>query len=155
VFPHGDWLNPTANFLALAARLAHFLQPEIPPGYAYYRYGTNRAENDQLVSGWSYPEELGIWSDAQHSVLRLARNGAKSLTLYGHAFRKTDVRVSINGIERYCGPAAALMRRSLELDDSPHVEVIFTFSHLRSPKDHGESADARLLGFHLERIEMR
>jgi choline dehydrogenase-like flavoprotein len=155
VFPHGDWLNPTANFLALAARLAHFLQAKLPCGYAHYRYGIGRQENNQLISGWSYPEELGIWSDAQESVLRIPRNGAKSLTLYGHAFRKTDVRVRLNGVERYSGRAAALMRRSFDLDTSSHVEMTFTFPHLRSPKEDGESADARRLGLYLQRIEMR
>jgi choline dehydrogenase-like flavoprotein len=155
VFPHGDWLNPTLNFLALAARLGYFLQARSRPEYAYFRYGLGRNENSQLISGWSYPEELGIWTDADQAVLRLPRSGAKHLTIYGHAFRKSDVRLSINGIERYCGPAAALMRKSFELDNSPDVEVIFTFPHLRSPKDDGESIDERTLGFFLERIEMR
>jgi hypothetical protein len=155
VFPHGDWLNPTGNFLALAARLVHFLQVRLPRGYAYYRYGTDRAENSQLVSGWSYPEELGVWTDANHSVIRLPRNDARTLTLYGKGFRKTDVRVSINGVEHYCGPASALMRMSFELESSPQVEITFTFPHVRSPKDDGESADARALGFQLLRIEMR
>jgi hypothetical protein len=143
------------NFLALAARLAYFLQAAPPPEYAFYRYGAGRAENCQLVSGWSHPEEHGIWTDAAQSVLRLPRQGARSLTLFGHAYRKVDVVLAISGIERYRGPAAKLMRKSFALDDAPDVELAFAFPHLRSPRDYGESDDQRSLGFFLERIEVR
>ena len=155
VFPNGDFLNPTLNLLALAARLAYFLQARPRPGYAYYRYGTGRAENCQLLSGWSHPEDRGIWTDAAQSVVRIPRHGAKTLTLFGRGFRKVEVRLAINGIERYCGPATKLMRLSLVLDEAPDVELTFEFAHLHSPKDCGESDDARLLGFFLQRIELR
>jgi hypothetical protein len=143
------------NLLALAARLAYFLQARPRPGYAYYRYGTGRAENCQLLSGWSHPEDRGIWTDAAQSVVRIPRHGAKTLTLFGRGFRKVEVRLAINGIERNCGPATKLMRLSLVLDEAPDVELTFEFAHLHSPKDCGESDDARLLGFFLQRIELR
>jgi len=155
VFPHGDFLNPTMNFLVLSARLAFFLQATPAPEYAYYRYGAGRAENCQLVSGWSHPEEQGIWTVAAQSVMRLPRRGARSLTLFGHAYRKVDVVLAINGIECYRGAAAKLVRKSFALDDTPDVELTFAFPHLRSPRDYGESDDQRSLGFFLERIEAR
>ena len=155
VFPHGDFINPTMNFLALAARLACFLQSAPAPGYAYYRYGAGRSENCHLVSGWSHPEKQGVWTDAAQSVLRLPRQGARSLTLFGHAYREVDVVLAINGIECYRGPAESLMRMSFALDDAPEAELRFAFAQLRSPSDYGESDDQRSLGFFLERIEVR
>jgi GMC oxidoreductase len=155
VFPHGDYLNPTLNILAMAARLAHFLRPKSLPGYAHYRFGIGRPENWQLVSGWSHPEDRGIWTEASEAILRLPRDGAKTVTLFGHAFRKVDVSLSINGVESYSGAANKLMRMTFELDDNPDVEIVFRFSALRSPQDFGESDDARLLGFFVERIELK
>jgi choline dehydrogenase-like flavoprotein len=155
VFPNGDYLNPTLNFLALAARLAHFLQARVLSGHANFHFGVDRQENRYLVSGWSHPEDRGLWSDGPEAVLRLPRRSASQITLYGHAYRKVEAVVSVNGVECYAGPAKQLMRMTLPLGEGADVELVFRFPDLRSPMDFGESDDRRLLGFFIERVELR
>jgi choline dehydrogenase-like flavoprotein len=156
VFPTTDYVNPTLNLTALAARLASFiLATRTTTTGATYRFGAGRDANAALGTGWSKPEDAGVWSDGDSATLSLVRNGAKALTFVGAGFEVAQVEVEINGVSVFKGAATDLAGKSMPLGQQDKVVLALHFTELKSPKENGTGTDARALGLFLQSLVLQ
>jgi hypothetical protein len=154
VFPHGDYLNPTLNFLALAARLAATLTAKPNASGMSFRFGEERPENRYLLEGWSHPENRGIWSDGYQSRITVPAAGAKRLRMCGHAYRDVELTLTVNGKQVFCGPGKNIIRFQCDMEQHPECEIVFSFPSPQSPASHGESDDERKLGYFIQSVDL-
>ena len=156
VFPTTDYVNPTLNLTALAARLATFiLATRTTTTGATYRFGAGRDANAVLGTGWSKPEDAGVWSDGDSATLSLVRNGAKALTFVGAGFGVAQVEVEINGVSVFKGAATDLAGKSMPLGQQDKVVLALHFTELKSPRENGTGTDARELGLFLQSLVLQ
>jgi choline dehydrogenase-like flavoprotein len=155
VFPNGDFVNPTLNALALAARLAEHLGVPHRPAHRSFRFGAGRAASAMLVSGWSAPERLGVWTDGPEAVLSLNGHHARVVRLSGHAYADARVHIAAGEKTMFEGLARFALNTDLELDPTADPTIVFTFSNLTSPRKTGENDDVRRLGIFLSSIQLR
>ncbi|WP_437344209.1 GMC family oxidoreductase [Mesorhizobium marinum] len=154
VFAASDYVNPTMNFLALAARLAATLTAGFGEVGQGFRFGHDRPENRYLLEGWSHAEDLGIWSEGRVSRLVLPAAGATRLRLAGWGYREVDLALSVNGIEVFQGRGKDAQRFECEIDGRAECELVFSFPSPQSPASLGESDDQRKLGYFIRSVEL-
>ena len=154
VFPNGDYLNPTLNFLALAARLGRKLSTTVPAVRTAFRFGSGRDGNHYLRAGWSHAEDRGVWTDGPLAQIEVPGGQARRLRLRGHAYRQATVVVSVNGVQLYNGPANSLDDIDASISPGVVCDISMAFDQLLPPFDVGESGDRRKLGFFLEWLEL-
>jgi choline dehydrogenase-like flavoprotein len=156
IFVRADYVNPTLNLAVFAARLGNHLVAMNPASAKTLRFGDFGDDNPSLVSGWSAPEEKGVWSDSKYARLKLPRaQSIKQIQFIGHAFKRARVVVKLDGKQIFQGPVAKLVKTKIPVEsDSKSQMIEFEFTKITSPFDHGESADKRELGLFIERIIM-
>ena len=160
VFPHGDFLNPTLNFLALAARLADHLTGSTSSDCTVYRFGAGRPWSHLLGEGWSGTEERGRWTEAPLARITVPRAGLRGFRIYGTGFRKAGVTVSANGRQVFSGTVEQLANNrypeftSTDFPSGETFELVFSFTNLVTPAQLGESDDGRLLGYFIQWLEV-
>jgi hypothetical protein len=125
-----------------------------------------------LMYGWSGPGELGTWSDGDTAAifLKLSAPPKRDLNLCigGHAFvndkhpnQEIDVLLNEHLLKtlKYnsSSKAARMVRipRSLTLEKEGCLLIQFRFKDAKSPAELGLSGDGRILGLHLEWMQLR
>jgi choline dehydrogenase-like flavoprotein len=155
VFPNGDFVNPTANMLALAARLAHKLHEEVSNTGTVVRFEKKLHSPGLLISGWSEAEEQGTWSDGPRSEIELDVPGARQLRIVGRHYALAMVELKANGIIVYSGSVRSLCMQTVALDGNDRQKLVFEFDNLTSPKEAGENDDTRRLGLFISAMEIQ
>lgn len=155
VFPSCDWVNPTLNLAALAARLAdHLIRARRRPVISFgFRAEGGRAA--VLRGGWSKLEPEGVWSNAEKAGMLVPVGEATEIRFYGKPYAEARVELRINGRKAFEGPAGGIFAKSFGLGADGLAKVEFRFDNLSSPKSLGESLDGRTLGIFLEEVQLR
>ena len=120
---------------------------------------TTPSENSILSSGWSGPEQDGVWSDGVQSMLTLrVPTGIKAKRVrfkgqYYGAQRKSAVILNGRKLGDY-NLVDGEVEIPVDLPQKDTVQIILQHPNAVSPKSRGESADSRLLGFYLEAVSI-
>jgi len=155
VFPSCDWVNPTLNLTALAARLGDHLVRASTKNTQTMLLGEGSKSVNILGDGWSNPEVEGTWSDGNRAELNIKTKGAQQLILHGRPYTKTQVRMIINGKQFYSGHCGGLFNTTFNLDGQSMVNIVFHLSNIISPQSIGENTDIRMLGIFLSGLQVR
>ena len=155
VFSNGDFVNPTTNIVALAARLAHKLQEEVSNTGTVLRFEKKLQGPGLLISGWSEAEEQGTWSDGARAEIELHVPGARRIRIVGRGYGLSMVELKANGITVYSGSVRSLCQQTVALDGNDAQNLVFEFDNLTSPKEAGENDDTRQLGLFISAMEVR
>jgi len=123
-----------------------------------------------LLSGWSYPEPWGVWSDSQVSFifLPIATASVQSIFIYFDALLHNShpgqrVEISINGTQVFSDTVHRPIDNSLELRildatrvaSSDSFTMEFRFPDAVSPADLGLGSDPRILALGLKEISFQ
>jgi choline dehydrogenase-like flavoprotein len=155
IFPNGDFVNPTANIIALAARLAHKLREEPGNTGTVIRFERTLQSLALLISGWSDAEEQGTWSDGPRSEIEINIAGARQIRIVGRHYALATVELKANGITVYSGSVRSLCQQAVALDGNDRQHLVFEFDNLTSPMEAGENDDTRRLGLFISAVEVQ
>lgn len=156
IFARSDYVNPTLNLVAFAARLASHLMSASPRPIERLSFGKTGKDNRTLGSGWSGIEKKGVWSDGANARIKFARpQTIKRLHIAGRGYKRSRVVLKLDGKQVYDGLVSKLTGRFLSFDKGIETNVLeFEFSELTSPLARGDSPDSRQLGLFIQQLSM-
>jgi len=125
-----------------------------------FRFGTGAGANAYLGNGWANPEPGFVWGVGHESELTLPIGGAALLDLeiLPHLAKATlpfqDLTVVVDGQELGCyrlDQPQQIVSLSLSATRSKYRKIVLRHPGARSPRDHAETTDDRLLAVALVR----
>ncbi|WEN14946.1 hypothetical protein PY254_17215 [Rhodanobacter sp. AS-Z3] len=164
-FPHKTFLREDMDLY-----LYRLATPIFPLGYEV-SFAAPGAWNNWLASGWSTPENLGVWSNGLHAEIAIdarqlphvkhdLRFSFKVVGLVTQAYPKQRVQVSMNGVASSHltvtypegGAQLQLDVPASDLDALRKIHIDFYLPDATTPKALGINGDERVLGIRLEAL---
>jgi choline dehydrogenase-like flavoprotein len=158
VFPVSDYVNPTLNIVALSLRMADHVLSKHCCEYQTFTYGKGSKFNSTLKTGWSYPEDEGVWTNGKVSRIVIRGASAKSIQIYGHDFSNAAGLVVVNNKVIFEGLLRDFLNKSMSIEKSSKegdvIKIDIKFDDVKSPLQLGLSKDSRKLGIFIKKLKV-